>query len=246
MKQVSAGAVILSIGFEPFDPRLDKRLNNGIIPDVITAYEAEKQLLQDGYLALAREKKKARSVAFVQCVGSRDHRFGTDYCSRVCCKYSLKLAQLLKKLDPELEISYYFMDWRPCDQQDDLYAWVKSVNKVELVRSRPSEIVSGDDGRPEVRFASPMGDKVESRQHDIVILSQGIRPALDAGSICDRFGLERDESGFVKSPESDPCITNRVGVFVAGCVRAPMDLVDSAMDGAIAAGKAISFLEGKR
>ncbi len=245
MKQVSAGAVILSIGLEPFDPRLDKRLNYGTVAGVITAYEAEKQLLQEGYLALARDKKKERSIAFVQCVGSRDRRFGADYCSRVCCKYSLKLAQLLKKLDPELEISYYFMDWRPCDQQDDLYAWATSSNKVELVRSRPSEIVPGDDGRPEVRFASPIGDEVESRQHDIVILSQGIRPALDAGSTCDRLGLERDESGFVKSQESDPCITNRAGVFVAGCVRAPMDLVDAEKDGSIAAGKAYSFLEGK-
>jgi heterodisulfide reductase subunit A len=245
-QQVTAGAVILSVGLEPFDPHLDKRLNYGSVTGVITAFEAEKRLLQEGQLALAGENKTARSIGFVQCVGSRDIRLGVDYCSRACCKYSLKLAQLLKKLDPEIEISYYFMDWRPCDAQDDLYVWAKSSSKVELVRSRPSEIVLGDDGRTEVRFTSPIGENVESRHHDLIILSQGIRPALDSGPVCDMLGLERDEFGFVKSLESNPCVTNKSGVFVAGCARAPMDLVDASNDGAIAAGKAYAFLGGRR
>ena len=244
-RQVAAATIILSIGLEPFDPSLDKRLGYGSVAGVITAFELEKSLLQEGDLALSAGKK-ARSIAFIQCVGSRDSRFGMDYCSRVCCKYSLKLAQLLKKLEPELGISYYFMDWRPCDAQDDLYAWTKSASGVELVRSRPSEIVQGDDGRPEVRFTSPFGESVASKQHDIVILSQGIRPAVDAGPVCDMLGLERDESGFVKSNEAEPCRTNKPGIFAAGCVRAPMDLVDSVKDGAIAAGKAYPFLEGIR
>ena len=242
-RQVAAGAIILSIGLEPFDPSLDKRLGYGSVAGVITAFELEKRLLQEGEMALA-EGKKARNVAFIQCVGSRDSRFGMDYCSKVCCKYSLKLAQLLKKLEPELGISYYFMEWRPCDAQDDLYAWAKSASGVELVRSRPSEIAQGDDWKPEVRFTSPFGESVTSKQHDLVILSQGIRPAVEAGPVCDMLGLERDESGFVKSNESEPCSTNKPGIFAAGCVRAPMDLVDSIKDGAIAAGKAYSFLEG--
>jgi heterodisulfide reductase subunit A2 len=244
-RQVAAATIILSIGLEPFDPSLDKRLGYGSVAGVITAFELEKSLLQEGDLALSAGKK-ARSIAFIQCVGSRDSRFGMDYCSRVCCKYSLKLAQLLKKLEPELGISYYFMDWRPCDAQDDLYAWAKSASGVELVRSRPSEIVQGGDGRPEVRFTSPFGESVASKQHDLVILSQGIRPAVDVGPVCDRLGLERDESGFVKSNELEPCRTNKLGIFAAGCVRAPMDLVDSVKDGAIAASKAYSFLEGIR
>ena len=245
-QQVAAASIILSIGLEPFDPGLDKRLGYGSVAGVITAFEAEKRLLQKGNLALIAGKNGARSIAFIQCVGSRDSRFGMDYCSRVCCKYSLKLAQLLKKLEPDLRMSYYFMDWRPCDAQDDLYAWAESQNDVELVRSRPSEIVLGDDRRPEVRFTSPLGENVGSMQHDIVILSQGVRPAIDAGQVCDKLGLERDESGFVKSYESEPCRTNKLGIFAAGCIHAPMDLVDSVKDGAIAAGKAYSFLEGIR
>jgi heterodisulfide reductase subunit A-like polyferredoxin len=87
---------------------------------------------------------------------------------------------------------------------------------------------------------------VASKQHDLVILSQGIRPAIDAGPVCDMLGLERDQSGFVRSNESEPCRTNKSGIFAAGCVRAPMDIVNSAKDGAIAAGRAYSFLEGMR
>ena len=244
-QEVSAASIIVSTGMEPLDPSVDKRLGYGSVTGVITAQELERQLLREGAPPYP-DGNKARSIGFIQCVGSRDIRLGIDYCSRVCCKYSLKLAQLIKKLDPEIAISYYFMDWRPCDAQDDLYAWAKSANKVELLRSRPSEIVQGEDGRPEVRFTSPIGENVDSKQHDLVILSQGIRPSTTIGYVCSILGLERDENGFVRSRESDPCSTNRPGIFVAGCARAPMDLVDAASDGAIAAGKAYSFLEGSR
>jgi len=246
MREIAAASIIVSIGMEPFDPGLDMRLGYGSVAGVMTAYEAEKQLLHDGGLTLLEGKKEGRSVGFVQCVGSRDVRLGIDYCSRVCCKYSLKLAQLLKLLDPGIGISYYFMDWRPCSVQDDLYAWATSANDVELVRSRPSEVVSGETGKPEIRFTSPLGENVESKQHDIVILSQGICPALDVDFVSELLGLERDPSGFIRSEDSDPCRTNQPGIFVAGCVRAPMDLVDAARDGAIAAGKAHSFMEERR
>ncbi|MDD1744167.1 MAG: FAD-dependent oxidoreductase, partial [Methanomassiliicoccales archaeon] len=159
-REITVASIIVSIGMEPFDPGLDKRLGYRSVAGVMTAYEAEKQLLHDGGLTLLRGQREGRSVGFVQCVGSRDLRLGIDYCSRVCCKYSLKLAQLLKLLDPGIGISYYFMDWRPCSAQDDLYAWAKSTNGVELVRSRPSEVVSGDTGKPEIRFTSPEGENV--------------------------------------------------------------------------------------
>ena len=242
-QEVSAASIIVSTGMEPFDPSVDKRLGYGSVTGVVTAQDMEGQLLREGALT-SPDGNKARSIGFIQCVGSRDIHLGIGYCSRACCKYSLKLAQFTKKLDPEIEISYYFMDWRPCDAQDDLYAWARSTSKVELLRSRPSEIVQGEDGRPEVRFTSPIGENVDSKQHDLVVLSQGIRPSSTIGHVCSILGLERDENGFVKSRESDPCSTNQPGIFVAGCARAPMDLVDAASDGVIAAGKAHSFLEG--
>jgi heterodisulfide reductase subunit A len=241
-RDIAAASIIVSTGLEPFDPSLDKRLGYGSVTGVITAQEAEKKLLQIGLSGLLEGEKESRSVGFIQCVGSRDIRLGVDYCSRVCCKYSLKLAQLLKVLDPEIGISYYFMDWRPCSEQDDLYSCAKGAKKVELVRSRPSEIVSGENGKPEVRFSSPLGDTVESKQHDVVVLSQGIRPTSGTKAVCDMLGLEMDEIGFVSSPESDPSVTNQQGIFVAGCARAPMDLADAARDGAIAADKAYSYM----
>ena len=50
------------------------------------------------------------SVAFIQCVGSRDESLGHLWCSRACCGYALRLAGLIKEMLPQCGISFFYMD----------------------------------------------------------------------------------------------------------------------------------------
>ncbi len=94
---LTVGTIILATGFKDFDPVQSPRIGlwqagqcdhrHGIrAPDQRQRPHNRKVLLKNG--------QPPKSVAIVHCVGSRDSRYH-EYCSRACCMYSLKLAQLV-------------------------------------------------------------------------------------------------------------------------------------------------------
>ncbi|MDD1768954.1 MAG: 4Fe-4S dicluster domain-containing protein, partial [Methanomassiliicoccales archaeon] len=139
-RQLAVGAIIVANGYEPFDPAKELRYGYGTCNDVVSSVEIERSISRTGKILVPSTGKTPKRIAIIQCVGSRDDRFGATYCSKVCCKYALKIGQLLKRQDPETEISFFFMDWRPYDLVDDeLTDWATEEKNVALIRSRPAE-----------------------------------------------------------------------------------------------------------
>jgi heterodisulfide reductase subunit A2 len=242
-RHLSAGAIICAIGYEPFDAALEPRLGYGIVPGVVSALDVERQLKERGKVVLS-SGLGPKSVAFIQCVGSRDKRFRQELCSRACCKYSFKMAQLLRRADPDASISFHYMDWRLNDPRENVRKWASGQKGVELLRSRPAEVFSGEDGRPTIRFVAEGDARVEEKGYDLVVLSVGIGPSAQTSRIARVLGVEADGFGFLRSNPGDACVSTRPGIFLAGCCRGPKDIVESAKDGQVAAHKAFQFLEG--
>lgn len=65
-----------------------------------------------GHVVKPSDGKEPERVAFIHCVGSRDEQIGKPYCSRVCCMYSMKNAQLCIDHEPDTEVTCYYMDIR--------------------------------------------------------------------------------------------------------------------------------------
>ena len=90
--------------------------------------------------------KIAESIAFLQCVGSRDATVGNIYCSRICCMASLKNAQLVKEKYPDTDITIYYIDIRACGEgYEEFYVRAQKLG-INFVRARVSRIdqVDGD------------------------------------------------------------------------------------------------------
>lgn len=243
-RRVRAGAIICATGADAFDARLDKRLGLGEVRDVITTLDLERQLREDGHVRVPSTGRAPRSVAFVMCVGSRDERLQVGYCSKACCKTSFKLGQAIKAMDPACQMTYLFMDWRLYDPKENVRLWASGHQDVRLVRSRPAEILEGEDGRPEVRFVSEGDLSIECQAFDLVVLAVGMRPSTGARELAEKLCIELDEFGFMRSLPAEPCLSTRPGIFLAGACRGPKDISESAKDGALSASRAVSFLEG--
>ncbi len=240
---LEAGAVIVAIGFEPFDALQDPRLGYGEIEDVLTSLEAEKDIRESGGLTVPSTGEIPERVAVIQCVGSRDEKRGVEYCSKVCCKYSHKIAEYLIERDPGTDVDFFFMDWRPYDPVDEnIYAWSEEEERVGLIRSRPAEISSSRSGRPLLRFVTS-DESIAEEEYDLVILSIGILPPADAGHIADLLGLETTSYGFLSSLPDSPTSTGTAGLFVAGCASGPKDIEESTKEGEVAAERAAAFME---
>ena len=78
-------AIVIATGFKPFDPKEKVEYGYGINENVITANELEKQIYTKDYVFRPSDKKVAKKVAIIQCIGSRDKSIGNPNCSRICC-----------------------------------------------------------------------------------------------------------------------------------------------------------------
>ena len=106
--EVQVGAVIVATGFKDFDPAIAPEYGYHL-PNVITALEFERMINPSGPTGgkvLMKNGRRPSKVAIIHCVGSRDEKYH-KYCSRACCMYSLKLAQLVHEyVDAEVHEIY--------------------------------------------------------------------------------------------------------------------------------------------
>ena len=109
---LEVGTIILATGFEDVNPSISPQYGYGVLDNVITGLEFER-LVNTGGPTTGKVKLKNGStperIAIVHCVGSRGDQH--EYCSRVCCMYSLKLAHLARDV-LDAEVVEFFRDMR--------------------------------------------------------------------------------------------------------------------------------------
>ncbi len=216
---VPADGVLIATGHETFSPVVKPRLGYGRIKGVMTGFEAEQILRGQTWLpAGASPSTPAQSVAFIQCVGSRDPTLNRNFCSAVCCGYALRMARLLKARNPAADVTVYFIDIQNFDKVfTPLRSELEGMG-IRFLRGIPSSVTQTAAGRLSLSIEDPTG-KHASAEHDAVVLSTGIAPAEGASRLADLFGVEMDDLGFLRS--------RRPGVGVAGTCAEPRDIVES-------------------
>jgi heterodisulfide reductase subunit A len=161
------------------------------------------------------------SVAFIQCFGSRDKHERSNYCSRVCCAYSTRMARVIKHYYPDCRVTFFYMELQPAANAD-VFAEMRSLG-ADFVRCRPSRIVGGHPAC--VEYDDPSKGLVR-RDFDMVVLSEGIHPARGNWRSAEIFGLELDGNGFLMT---------RGGAYAAGTARRPMTIAETLHDAQTAA-----------
>jgi heterodisulfide reductase subunit A len=186
--------------------------------------------------------KVPRSVAYVQCAGSRDQTLGVPYCSRVCCMYAIKQAMLLSGSLPFAEITVYYMDIRAFGKGYEEFYRSAQVMGIEFIKGKVARLTENADQSVTLRFERiDQYGQVEERAHDLVVLSLGLTPAEDLDRL---LSLQTGSDGFaeVPHPKDAPCRTAVHGVFVAGTATGPKDIVDTIVEAGAAATEASLYL----
>ena len=108
--EIGVGSVIVSTGLKLFDPKRKPEYGYGRYKNIITSLQFERLLSAsgptNGHIIRPSDGKEPKKIAFIQCVGSRDHKTN-PYCSSVCCTYAIKEAIVAREHSPGL-ISYIF------------------------------------------------------------------------------------------------------------------------------------------
>lgn len=241
-ESLQVGAIVVATGFSPFDPTRKKRYGYGAYPDVITALELEQQLRLEGKLSRPSDGSQPEQIAFIQCFGSRDANLGNNYCSRVCCTYTMRLANLLKFQLPDSSITIFYMDIQTFGKEFDQF-YQQCRQKIEFVRDMPSTIQQDGDHHLWITYQDRKEGKIVRRSFDLVTLSVGLCPGEDTEKLAKLLGLQTNEHGFLKS--LSPLQTNETeaeGIFLAGTCQGPKDISESIAHSVGAAAKVLSYL----
>lgn len=241
---VNAGAIIVATGYQPFDAREKPRLGYGRFSAVMTGLDIEKALLKAGSTAILPGGKKPRSVAFVQCVGSRDAKIGNGYCSRVCCKYALRLARLIQYNEPGTKVSIYYMDIQ-AGGKDFGTIYRDCQKNVDFIRGVVVEVEPSSNGGLKVRYEDIANTRISEGDHDLVVLSVGMMHQKGQKDLASLLEINIDEFGFFATRDAfSSNKTNRQGVLVAGSAVGPRNITESLAHGEQAASEALNVLRG--
>jgi len=251
--EVPVGSAILATGFDVFDGARIKEYGYGRLPNVITSLEFERLTHASGPTGgnvVLKNGKTPESVAIIHCVGSRDHNYN-EYCSRVCCMYSLKTAHLVREKTAG-KVYEFYIDMRAFGKGYEEFYKRLLEEDVTFIRGRVAEVTNvseatSEKGKLVVVAEDTLLGIVRRIPVDMVILSVGLEPRRDVLDVAHTFSISRSKDGFFleKHPKLAPVSTAVDGVFVAGACQGPKDIPDSVAQGAAAAANVLSLIDRK-
>lgn len=249
--EIEVGSIILATGFDSFDPTPLPLYGYGRYENVYTALQFERMVNSSGPTGgkiVLRNGTMPKSVAIIHCAGSRDKRY-REYCSRVCCMYSLKFSHIIREKIPEADIYQFYIDLRCFGKGYEEFFNRLQYEEVHFVRGRPGEVTTLWE-RPEEKgkLIVVVEDTLIGWQRripvDMVILSTALEPRADAAEVSRLFSISRSSDGFFleKHPKLDPVATSTDGVFITGCCQGPKDIPDTVAQASAAAARVLSLI----
>jgi heterodisulfide reductase subunit A2 len=246
------GAIVVATGFSHFDPSVMEEYGYGRYPNVITSMEMERLNNSAGPTAgnLIRpsDGKNPKKLAFINCVGSRDKRF-IPSCSNFCCMYSIKNAVLLKQMDPEADITIYYMDIRtPSKGYEEFYDRARQMG-IHFIQGRPAQIMEDPNTHNLMISAEDIAlGRVLEHEYDMVMLNQAAIPQADQNHMSSVLNVAQSPGGWFMEyhPKLRPMDSPTDGIFFAGACQGPKDIPASVAQGSAAASRASRILHADR
>ncbi len=245
------GAIIVATGFSHFDPSVMEEYGYGRFPNVITSMEMERLNNSAGPTAgdLIRpsDHKIPQKLAFINCVGSRDKRYNPS-CSNFCCMYSIKNAVLLKQMDPEVDITIYYIDIRtPSKGYEEFYNRARDMG-IHFTQGRPSMITEDKETHNLFVHSEDIGlGHVIEEEYDMVMLNQAAIPQPDQDHMSSVLNVAQSPGGWFMEyhPKLRPMDSPTDGVFFAGACQGPKDIPASVAQGSAASSRAGRILHSE-
>ncbi|MGD8507163.1 MAG: hydrogenase iron-sulfur subunit [Candidatus Bathyarchaeota archaeon] len=245
---LNVGAIIVATGFEEFDSSVIKEYHYGDFPDVITNLELARMI--DGFgptagvIVRPSDRKPAKKIVLMQCVGSRDKRWN-EYCSGICCMISLKHATLIKSANPDADVTICYIDMRTTGRgHEDYYEHAREMG-IKFVKGRPSEISrEPETGKLIVDVEDELLKRLLELEADLVVLAPAMVPTEGTKDLAELLNLELDEDGFFKEYNAKlrPTETKLRGIYLCGGATFPKDAPTTSLHAHSAAVKTAKFL----
>jgi heterodisulfide reductase subunit A len=243
------GTIVVATGMEPYDPTELDEYGYTRFENVLTSLEFERLVNAGGptkgEVIRPTDRRRPRSVGFVQCVGSRSARKGSSYCSNVCCMNTVKSTLVLKEHYPDMDVKVFYIDIRAFGKGfEDLYKRSRRLG-VHYIRGLPGTVeeTATRSLRVAVENTATAG-AIEFHNLDMLVLAIGVKPSGTTQKLQEMLGLQLNPDGFFLEahPKLQPVDAATRGIFYAGCAEGPKDIKESVTQASASAVRAIRLM----
>lgn len=250
-RSLQVGAVVVAGGAEAAKAAIKPEFGYGRYLNVLSNIDFERVLSAsgpyEGHILRPSDRAQPSSIAWVQCVASRDRQIGRPWCSSYCCMAAVKEAVISREHTSGLDTSIFYIDMRAFGRDFDAYVErARDQAGVRFVRSRVSEITEDQESQDLFLSYEDDAGELHRERFGMVVLSMGLCAPPGREGLLQALGVEPDEFGFCRTESGDPVRTSREGVFAAGTVTGPMAIPESVTQASSAAGRAASLLREAR
>jgi len=234
-KEIDHGIVIVATGAVEYKPT---QYLYGEDERVLTQRELEERL--------AKGEFNAKTVAMIQCVGSRNEE--RPNCSRICCVQAVKNALKIKELNPETDVYVLYKDVRTYGFNEDYYREAASKG-VLFIRyddeNKPK--VTRENGTLKVLAMEPVLKTWFPIEPDLLVLSAATIPNPENQRISEMLKVPLTKDGFFLEAHMKlrPVDFATEGVFLCGLAHSPKLIEESISQACGAAARAITILSKK-
>jgi len=244
--KLKVGAVVLAPGRDEFDAGRISELGYRTCPNVITNIELERMLSPTGpyggMVLRPYDGEIPSSVAFVQCVGSRNEAIGADYCSSICCMSAMREAVSLTQQIEDVHVKILHRDIRPLGKDsEEYYQSVRGNERVSLVPGTVAKIEETAQSKNVVVQFSSNGE-TQKEEFELVVLSVGVRPSATARGLSGKARVKLNKYGFCHTDSLNATLTGKKGVVVAGAFAGPGNIQGAICQADAAAAAALRSL----
>jgi heterodisulfide reductase subunit A len=244
--ELKVGSVVVATGYDPYRP-FKGEYGYGLHSNIITLLQLERLLDPKGPTKgeLVIGGKIPKSIAFIQCVGSRGTTpWAKEYCSRMCCTSAINQAIKIKEKYLNTNVYIIYKDIMTYGSDESLYeeAGRKFIQFVKFEDKIPNVLVTSEGLFIEV-FEYTIQGNIRIPV-DAVVLSIGMLPPRDIEDLIAVTRVSCGGEGFVREAHLKlaPVEAPTKGLFLAGCITGPKNIVESIRMGSAAAAKAMSLL----
>ncbi len=219
LQSITYGAAILATGAR--ESRPDEYLY-GQDPRVMTQLQMATRLMER-----PAEIAKLGSVAFIQCVGSRNEQ--RPYCSRICCTHTVKSAIRLKELNPRMNVYVLFRDLRTYGKREELYKKARDLGVLFIRYTLDSKPRVTSNGRGlTIACSDPILQMPLELSVDHLVLAAAVEPNPNHDLVAlYKCGFNAD--GFLTEahPKLRPVDMSVDGLFLCGMGNYPQPIEES-------------------
>jgi heterodisulfide reductase subunit A len=242
------GAIVIATGYDLYGKENLGEYGHGNYEDVLDGLQFERLCSAsgptEGKIMRLSDHKEPKSVVFIQCAGSRDPEKHCSYCSKICCMYTAKHAQLYKHKVPDGQAYIFYIDIRAGGKGYEEFVQ-RTVDKegVVYLRGKVSKVYQ-EDGNMIVQGVDTLSGMAVEIEADMVVLATAMQPSFGTNKLAKTLKIAQDKDGWLSEahPKLRPveCVT--AGMYLAGTAQGPKDIPETVAQASAAAAKAIILL----